>query len=355
MKPAPQTRRSATSHPRPAGGRRAWRPGARSFTAAVALALALAAMAPHAAAQDRFPPMVLDSVALSPDTGSFTALTYNVAGLPPGVSKSKPLQNMPRISPLLAKYDLVLVQEDFFFHSLLAISAGHPYQSAPQATSRIFSKDFLNLLLSFPSLNVDGILGIMSDDRVTSDGLNRFSRFPFEEHRRETWSSCNGLTGGANDCLATKGFTYARHQVAPGVTVDVYNVHADAGRRDGDIAAREKQFQQLAAFIALHSEGQAVLVGGDTNLQSPVPGDEKIIQDFMAATGTRVAARTLGQEDVVDRFFYRGGLTLELEAVERAVADEFVDGSGNPLSDHPAIRVRFQWKRLGPSVAPTGP
>lgn len=321
----------------------------RTRRAAAALVVALAAGAGTLAAQDPTPDSTATPAADSTATsGTFTALTYNVAGLPPGVSKSRPLQNMPRISGHLDGYDLVLVQEDFFFHPLLAVSATHPHKSEPRIGSRIFSREFLDLFLSFPSLNVDRIFAIAGGDRITSDGLNFFSRFPFEGFERHTWASCSGVTGLSNDCLASKGFTWARHTVAPGVTLDVYNVHADAGRRDPDVAARRAQFQQLAAFIALRSVGQAVLVGGDTNLQAPVPADEEILQAFMAATGTRIAGRTLGDRDLVDRFFYRGSPTLVLEPVTHGEAAEFVDGNGAPLSDHPAIRAEFRWDRIPP-------
>jgi hypothetical protein len=43
------------------------------------------------------------------DSGTFEALTYNVAGLPQGLSSSNPAEFTPQISPLLNSYDLVLV------------------------------------------------------------------------------------------------------------------------------------------------------------------------------------------------------------------------------------------------------
>jgi hypothetical protein len=74
-------------------------------------------------------------------SGEFLALTYNVAGLPQGLSKSNPEINTPLISPLLNRYDLVLVQEDWetpepnpiapfrVYHELLNADARHSYQS----------------------------------------------------------------------------------------------------------------------------------------------------------------------------------------------------------------------------------
>lgn len=62
--------------------------------------------------------------------GTFTALTYNVAGLPEGINADQhPVANTPLISPRLNNYDLVNVQEDFFYHDLLIKDNHHKYKS----------------------------------------------------------------------------------------------------------------------------------------------------------------------------------------------------------------------------------
>jgi endonuclease/exonuclease/phosphatase family metal-dependent hydrolase len=327
--------------------------GILSTTLVTATALAplpAAGQADTAAARDT----AAADTAATPRSGTFKALTYNVAGLPPGVSKSKPLQNIPRISALLNGYDLVLVQEDFVFHALLEYAVNLPHRSEAQGLSRLFSRDFLALVRDFPQINIDRILALAGGERMMGDGLNHFSRFPFTDFERQRWTICSGVTAASNDCLATKGFTYGRHTLAEGVTVDVYNVHADAGRRPWDEEARRAQFRQLAAFMALRSAGQAVLVAGDTNLQAPVKADEETLQEFMKATGLSIAGRTLGAGDEVDRFFYRGGTTLRLEPVAQSPASEFVDPDGRPLSDHPALRVDFRWEVIPAGGAPQG-
>ena len=49
-------------------------------------------------------------------TGTFTTLSYNVAGLPQGVNFDQfPALHTPLISPRLNKYDIVNVQEDFYY------------------------------------------------------------------------------------------------------------------------------------------------------------------------------------------------------------------------------------------------
>ena len=53
----------------------------------------------------------------------FLLLTYNVAGLPEGISSSHPRTNIPQISPMLNEFGIVLVQEDFSYHDLLVSEA----------------------------------------------------------------------------------------------------------------------------------------------------------------------------------------------------------------------------------------
>jgi hypothetical protein len=62
---------------------------------------------------------------------SFSLLTYNVAGLPEGISASHPAKNTPLIGPLLNDYEIVEVQEDFAYHAQLIASSTHPYQTTP--------------------------------------------------------------------------------------------------------------------------------------------------------------------------------------------------------------------------------
>ena len=78
-----------------------------SACAATAVALACIATLSGCHADDD------GSTTTSAPSGSFTALSYNVAGLPELISGSEPQTNSPLISPLLNAYDLVLVQESW--------------------------------------------------------------------------------------------------------------------------------------------------------------------------------------------------------------------------------------------------
>ena len=252
----------------------------------------------------------------------------------------------PRASVPLNEYDLVLVQEDFYFHRLVGLLAEHPYKSEPQRSS-ILNDGRLGRLSGLPFTD-SGTLSAM----LPNDGLNRFSQLPFTELTRETWTECSGFHDAANDCLAPKGLSFARHELTSGVTIDVYNLHLDAGRRDADIDARRSQLDQLTRFLSAHSEGNAVIIGGDTNLQAPIEGDEEMLQEFLGLHGFQIAARTLGQEDIIDRFFYRSSTSLTLTPTARAVLSEPFSVEGVPLSDHDPVRVDFAWTLEDPEPIP---
>jgi len=245
--------------------------------------------------------------------GQFSVLTYNVAGLPQGISKGNPIVNTPLISPLLNPYDLVFVQEDFSYHAQLIASATHPYQSVPLSTG--------------------GALG---------DGLNRLARFQFTDFLREAWVACNGIIDKGSDCLTKKGFSSGLHHLAEGVAVSIYNLHMDAGGGSADYAAREKQTQQLLAAIAKLSPGMAVIVTGDTNMKL---ADEPVLQTLLTGAGLEDACRKLSCPDPnrIDRIMFRGSQTLTLTPQNWRVDTSFVDAGGQPLSDHEAVGVDFVW------------
>ncbi len=250
-------------------------------------------------------------------SGAFRFLTYNVAGLPDAISGSDPAVNTPMMSPLLNAYDIVVVQEDFSYHAELISAATHPY-------------------ISGPSTAPTGL--------TFGDGLGRLSMVPFTGEMRERWDECNGIFGSGTDCLAAKGFSVARHQIASGVEVHVYDLHMDAGRGSDDYAAREAQSAQLRAFMAANSPTAAVIVAGDTNMKAE---DEPLVLELLAMGPLEDACRTLAcpQPELHDRVMYRSGGGIELTPTLWQLDARFVDASGEPLSDHFAVGVDFEWRR----------
>ena len=252
----------------------------------------------------------------TPSQGRFSVVTYNVAGLPEGLSSVHPVQNLPLIGAGLNRYDLVFVQEDYAYPELLRSRLRLPYQSAAFARGEA---------LHF------------------GDGLSDFSKFPFADVRRMPWRECHGVVDSYFDCLTPKGLAMTRVELAPGVLVDAYNVHFDAGPGSGDVAARAAQLRQLFETVGAWSGDRAVLIAGDFNLTR---AELAALRTLAGAAKLNEACDTLrcGQSWRLDRILFRGSAALELRARSWSLDKSFRDTAGKPLSDHLAVVVGFDWR-----------
>jgi hypothetical protein len=263
------------------------------------------------------PDAVGDAAASDADSlmsGTFSALSYNVAGLPQGISSGNPAVNTKLISPKLNTFDLVAVQEDFSFHADLVSAMTLPFRSTPKTTLPL------------------------------GDGLNVFSKFAFTEGARVAWKDCNGIGSAGSDCLTPKGFEPVLMSLG-GAPLHVFNMHADAGRGTGDQAARRKQVVQLLASIASTTGTEALIVMGDNNMNAT---DEDQVQSLLTGAGLTDVCRALSCADPgrIDRIMFRSSTALKLVPKTYAVdTSVFVDGAGGPLSDHEAIIATFDWQR----------
>ncbi|MEX2393941.1 MAG: hypothetical protein WD826_05630 [Actinomycetota bacterium] len=307
--------------------------------------------------------------------GEFVALTYNVAGLPQGISGGDPTTNSPLISPLLNAYDVVLLQEDWrdpieaapvlFFHDDIVSEADHPYQSEPAP----------------PPMGSD-LRRFPTGPPLIADGLNQLARFPFSDVEHVMWETCYGefavevveailsgsgldepiddagfgglVEGGAADCGAQKGFTFSRLRLADGLEVDLYNLHGEAGSSPADQEASAAGFVQLATFMNARSLGRAVIVGGDTNLHNLTNADDgKTWTTFVDATGVTDVCDAVdcGDDDgEIDKFAFRSGGGVALTPLShRFERERFKRSDGEPLSDHDALAVRFAWHSMDAS------
>ena len=285
--------------------------------------------------------------------GGFSLLTYNVAGLPQEISPVTPGTNIPLISPKLEPYDVVVTQEDFDwwipeldvldfaeYHTRLRAQTTHPWATGQHPGPA--------------AVGIDG-----SDPErpmpLVGDGNGILSRFPFDGADRVPWEHCFGSAdtsdGGAADCLAMKGFARARLTLADGVEVDLYTVHAEAGRTAADTRMIAEDFDLLAGYIATHSAGRAVIVAGDTNLHTRPghvmePVHAPIWTAFLADTGLVDVCVAVECQDPggIDKVAFRNGGGVTLAAHERRLeTDVFVDSEGRALSDHPPVSVEFTW------------
>ena len=268
--------------------------------------------------------------------GTFSVLSYNIAGLPQGLSSAPGdrTADTTQIGQRLGPFDVVHVEEDFNYHAALyAADTTHAYRTP-----------------------TSGGAGVGS-------GLNTLSDLPYDvdDFERVQWDACQIDSG---DCLTPKGFTFMKVRIADGVYVDFYNLHTNAGTNDGDEAARASNLSQLSAYIQSHSAGDAVVVMGDTNTRytrsadtiagfaaangltdvwvqnvlggvAPAPGAPPLLCDENAITDTC---------EVVDKILYRSSKLVDLTATsyhnEHAA---FLDSSGQMLSDHDPISAHFSW------------
>jgi len=287
--------------------------------------------------------------------GTFSVLSYNVAGLPQEVSKEHPEEHLPLVSPLLNAYDLVLTQEDFdwwkpdglastldfiHYHERLRADVTHEYQSPRHPGPEAVGLDPTSRPLEI------------------GDGEGLLSRFPLSGYDRQPWKGCFGgldtSDGGAADCLAMKGFLVAETELADGKAVDVYTLHAEAGGTEADQSLQADDFEQLAAYVAEHSKGHAVILGGDTNLHTDLvhpdghQGDDIEIWDaFLDATGLTDSCTELkcSSPGSIDKVAYRDGGGVDLTATSwDKPADRFVDAAGEDLSDHEPLVVELRWQ-----------
>lgn len=293
-----------------------------------------------------------------PTSGSFSVLSYNVAGLPQEISSENPEVNLPLISPLLDEYDVVMTQEDFDwwtpaldgfdfvnYHTRLRADATHPYRTERHPGPEAAGLD----PATRPTLNV-------------GDGLGFLSRLAFDPATvdRVAWTGCFGgfdtSDGGAADCLAMKGFARTTLTLGPGAEVDLYTLHAEAGGTAQDQALQEDDYDQLATFIEQNSAGRAVVLGGDTNLHTAGShpdgsngADAAIWQAFLDRTGlvdTCTAAIGCTSPGSIDKVAIRSGGGVTLEATSHAFPrDRFKDAAGDDLSDHPPLVVELDWRK----------
>ncbi len=294
------------------------------------------------------------------DSGTVEVLTYNVAGLPQEISQENPKENLPKISPLLQPFDLVLTQEDFdywvpgglvddlqldfvHYHERLLADAGQPHSLDRHPGAEAVGLD----LATRPDLNA-------------GDGIGIMSQLPLADQQRVPWEGCFGgfstSDGGAADCLAMKGFAVATITLG-GVEVDVYSLHGEAGGTDEDQRLQAEDYEQLAAFIEERGADRPIILGGDTNLHldpehedAGGEADAEIWAEFLERTGLVDACDETDcpEPGIIDKIAVRSSaditLTVEAHDIPR---DTFSDEAGEALSDHSPVHATIGWSRAG--------
>lgn len=264
--------------------------------------------------------------------GEFSVLTYNIAGLPQGISAAKTARKeaITEIGEKISAFDIVNVQEDFNYNHSLYAKNEHVYRT-----------------------NHKGKIPI-------GDGLNTLSHFPVLSFQRIPWRHCSGP-----DCWTVKGFSLTQIQLVPGIIVDVYNVHANSSDVARAVRARRENFRQLAAFINEHSKDKPLIVMGDFNAHYAYKKEN--LYEFIESTGLTdgwvnflrnnefpkiipkfVAEHMLSltnDSESLDKVFFRNSEHLKFQPRKYHIESSlFTNDNNEPLSDHLAVSMQFDWE-----------
>ena len=167
-------------------------------------------------------------------TGSFSALTYDVAGLLTG------MPNALEIGSRFNTFDIVNVQGGAAVGGFLSAAASFPDQTSPSS--------------------------------ILSGGLSTFSAYDIDDLQRVMWNGCTVI------CLGAGGFDYMRLGIPGGESIDLYNVDTNSG-----LPLSIADIEQLSSFIQQNSIGRAVIVQGDFNQLYSATGET--LTEFSADNG----------------------------------------------------------------------
>ena len=301
--------------------------------------------------------------AAEPQTGTFTAVSMNVDGLPTdllgfiNINEGGPGPDGTRaIGQKMAEYgwDIIGVSEDFNYNDELMEALSEDYNAGTHRGGVSWltnDTDGLNLLWK-KSLSVTGESWTKWNTQYSTEFAN---------------------TGNGADGMINKGFRYYEAEVADGVYVDFYILHMDADSDQGDIDARHAQLTQLADAIKASDSENPIIVMGDTNCRytredirawfmDPINADKRFeikdawVEDAWNGTYPNVGEDALmavdkggtyqyPQAEIVDKIFYINNtdsqVKLTLDSYD--VATDFTNNSGAALADHWPIIGTFTY------------
>lgn len=278
-----------------------------------------------------------NAIAKNDNSITVKMINYNVAGMPGFDGKGS--SNHKAIANYIVEndFDIVAVQEDFAYNKSLVNSLeGFDY--------------FTNHAGSIPG----------------GDGLNIFTdNMPIYNEKRVQWDMAYGSIA-EGDLLTPKGFIHTVIEVADGVYIDFYNIHADAFETLGSREARDSNYDQILTFIEENYENynRPVIITGDFNHHFHSRPDylSKMYDFFCVRGGMKEAWVELcnngdyfdftewqesgtefwGEWDSVEKFMYKdgGGITVTPKEFNYSW---ILNDEGESLSDHAAAECVFEF------------
>ena len=269
-----------------------------------------------------------------PIVDTISVMAYNVAGLPALISSGKPETSTSEIGRRISAYDIVQVQEDFNYTHFLNGTSQHRYKTKSSGPVPL------------------------------GDGLNTLSYYKVSDLKRFKWKDCT-----AADCLTPKGFTFSTIEIAPGETVDFYNIHANAGSGESETAARRKNLAQVFEYIKANSEGRPMVIMGDFNCRYTREADDiRLMFDLglkdtwieltrggdvpvkgaEALTNCTMENSTNPNCETVDKIFYRSGGRVQIQALSFEKPRAQFSRDGEDLSDHIPVSAVLRFEIAAP-------
>ncbi len=289
----------------------------------------------------------ISASAAEPASGYLNIMTYNVSGIPV-IGDSQGTQReltggdrMAKIGEALCSEsgcDIIGTQEDFDNHDALA--AAMP--------------DY-----AYQTLSSGGI--------PLGDGLSVFSKYPIYNVARTGWEQNYGVLSGSSDRLTKKGIVSCVVEIADGLYIDLYVLHADAGKDIKSVEARKDNFRQLAAMINARTEDRAVIVFGDFNFTYSRNLADDMYETLVVPAGLTDCWVQLcnngdctydggvdwnpTQNEALDRIMYKsgGGITLNAESFEYR---QFTNENNETYTDHIAAKARITYQVTGATTVP---
>jgi hypothetical protein len=272
-----------------------------------------------------------------------TLLSFNVHGIFRMIAKDDPRDRMPTIAWLADHYDIVLFQEDFEYHEILAENL--PESDDEEGNGMGWDpRRVLAKAVSFPFA-----VFVPHFSPPYGSGISTFVRTPFATgiSDREAYGLCHGWFGANGDCWSSKGWLRVRVRTPNGAEIDVYNTHLEAGPSATSIAVRRSQLDILADAIETDSADRPVIVAGDFNASFGRPGDRETLMGFRDRLGLRDSGAGPELPNWLERDYilYSHSEDYALVIEEHGEASEFVSRN-RALSDHPALYIRFRAKPI---------
>lgn len=293
------------------------------------------------------------------DSVTVKIANINVAGLPDignwlGQNNNDISDNQEIIGNYLTEgnFDIVAVQEDFTYHDYLVKNMiGYNYETVHRGS----------------------FLG--------GDGMNVFTKtMPLYNITRYGWEMRSGVFEDGADDLSAKGILYCVVEVADGVYVDFYDIHADAYDSEKDREAREDNFRQVSDLIVENYEknNRPVVIVGDFNyhFHGTTADDSNIHYYFLEKCGLKDAWVELyndgeydydsfdewratddpnhfdhywGRWDSVEKVMYKNGGGIEI--TPESFRYQFIDaGEGRRATDHASAECELTFTKTADFV-----